>query len=217
MTGVKRSRANTTMFAHHQLVPRFSGGVIAGYQMTCRSAGHYSCKKELAISVGGTAENTRRVLKTWVLMGYGMANRSEHMSTDLKTVLLEKLKSNEMLDERSLDELALADPDSLSTPFSHPERSTASTAPQTSMGECGEDAPEALHTEMTRLASQGLIPFTSSQQRLRNRRTRGSTYGVPADLSDALRFGYISPNLPPPSGMQWRHRSGAWVLEHRGC
>ena len=33
-------------------------------------------------------------------------------------------------------------------------------------------------------------------------------YGVPSELRVALQYGYIHPNLPPPTGLRWLCRAG---------
>ena len=54
------------------------------------------------------------------------------------------------------------------------------------------------------LMQEGTLPRTTRQQRRRNQRTSGTTYGVPQGvLSEALEHGYIHPNLPAPPGLRW--------------
>ena len=54
------------------------------------------------------------------------------------------------------------------------------------------------------MMQEGILPRTTKEQRQRNRLTSGTTYGVPAGLTDALHAGYLHPNFPPPEGMEWR-------------
>ncbi len=77
-------------------------------------------------------------------------------------------------------------------------------------------APLALHARMVELHARGGIPFTTVAQRERNQGTAGSTYGAPPEFADAVRFGYLSPNLPAPSGFRWKARGGTWTLAPLG-
>ena len=67
------------------------------------------------------------------------------------------------------------------------------------------------------MMESGQLPRTTEAQRTRNKVTPGTLYGVPSGLCEALRFGFISPNLPPPSGLAWhRLRGQGFVLRPRG-
>ena len=63
------------------------------------------------------------------------------------------------------------------------------------------------------MAREGKIPVSTLKQRRRQKGTSGSCYGVEASLRDALKFGYIGPNLPAPLGRIWRSDGGGvWRL-----
>ena len=79
-----------------------------------------------------------------------------------------------------------------------------------------EDIPDDVRAELERMVTEGMLPRTTSEQRKRQKLSRGSEYGVPPNLKNALKWGYISPNLPAPTGMQWRARGGRWSLLPRG-
>ena len=118
--------------------------------------------------------------------------------------------------EETLDALVSQSSDNYVPPFVIPE-ATAPFAPRDDiLGRRAPGTPAELHAEMVRMANEGSIPITSLQQRQRNRGTAGSSYGIPPGLTAALAHGYISPNLPPPAGLVWGHRGGAWVLLPRG-
>ena len=57
---------------------------------------------------------------------------------------------------------------------------------------------------------------TISEHRKRQKLSRGSEHSVPPNLKNALKWGYISPNLLAPTGMQWRARGGRWSLFPQG-
>ena len=71
------------------------------------------------------------------------------------------------------------------------------------------ETPPDIREQMQLLIQQGSIPATSVDQRRRNKRARGAEYGVPPELSTALQYSYLHPNLPPPRGMRWK------MLGHR--
>jgi hypothetical protein len=85
------------------------------------------------------------------------------------------------------------------------------------LGPAVEGVPRDVHEAMENLASQGVIPVTTHDQRAQLRFTPGSWYGVPAFLSDARKHGYIGPNLPPPAGFTWKcANKNEWSLCPRG-
>jgi hypothetical protein len=83
------------------------------------------------------------------------------------------------------------------------------------LGERG-DVPEAVHNSMEALRRRGAIPRTSLEQRQKSKMTSGSSYGVPPELVDALKWRYLHPDLPPPTGMKWICRGGKWSLAPLG-
>jgi hypothetical protein len=78
------------------------------------------------------------------------------------------------------------------------------------------DVPLEVHDRMEELARRGGIPCSTPGQRRRHRGTSGSEYGVPPALREALRLGYLSPNLPAPIGLCWKVRGGKWALVPNG-
>lgn len=83
------------------------------------------------------------------------------------------------------------------------------------LGSAG-DVPAEVHGRMVALFVAGGLPRSSLNQRRRNRLTSGSGYCVPGSLREALRWGYVHPNLQPPHGMVWRGLGGVWRLVPRG-
>lgn len=78
------------------------------------------------------------------------------------------------------------------------------------------DVPREVHERMLELRLMGAVPCSTLEQRRRNALTSSSSYGVPTGLRDALKFGYLSPNLAPPEGFCWKGRGGQWALAPRG-
>ena len=85
--------------------------------------------------------------------------------------------------------------------------------------------PPQVAARLEVLIAEGRLPRTTAEQRRRNHRTSGTTYGVLDGLVEALEAGYIHPNLPPPQGMVWNliaHKTfalqarGGWRLD-RAC
>ena len=77
--------------------------------------------------------------------------------------------------------------------------------------------PEGVHDRMESLAAQGAVPMTTPEQReLSGGMRAGSEYRVPDSLLEALRWGYVGPDLPAPQGFLWRGRAGKWQLAPRG-
>lgn len=87
--------------------------------------------------------------------------------------------------------------------------------PHSRLGDRG-DVPQEVHERMEELARRGGIPCSTPEQRRRNGMTAGNEYGVPPALRDALRHGYLGPNLPAPIGFYWRAGGGKWSLAPRG-
>ena len=78
------------------------------------------------------------------------------------------------------------------------------------------NVPELVHERMLLLVAKGTFPKTIPIQRQKNLGTQKSVYGVPPELAEARRFGYIGPNLPAPLGMRWVCRSSKWSLAPSG-
>ena len=79
----------------------------------------------------------------------------------------------------------------------------------------GDGEPPEVHERMRRLVGEGVFPATTYQQLARARKVT-SVIGVPPMLQEARDFGYIGPNLRPPTGGQWVYGGGAWRLRQRG-
>jgi len=166
------------------------------------------------------------MLKAWALLGAGVVTRGEHMKPTWKQTLLNNLKDGFILPEADLDAVAAATADDLDcevvSPFgvqlaaSSSSRRRVKAKTSDVLGPAGSGVPPEIHAGMQRLAASGDLPITTLEQRSRNQRTPGTTYGTPQTLRAALQHGYIHPNLPAPRGMEWRARAGTWCLKVKG-
>ncbi len=85
-----------------------------------------------------------------------------------------------------------------------------------SLGEAAPDVPATVHQSMEALVKTGQICRTTLSQRMKCKLTSGSEYGVSSILKEALKYGYIHPDLAPPRGLLWKCRAGSWFLAPRG-
>ena len=209
----KRDRANYEAFGMHHLVKRYKDGVCTGYQMSCRVGAHgQGCSKEMSLSVGGGGLMTRVLLKTWALIGQGLTSKALHMGAVLRKDLLDKARQGELLTEPELDELVSLDTTPQPFVFAEPALPSQGSV----LGDALEGVPASVHEDCCSMASQGILPVTTPEMRKRNQQASNTDYHVPVQLLPALRFGYISPNLPPPRGMRWRAQRGRWHLAPQG-
>ena len=74
------------------------------------------------------------------------------------------------------------------------------------------DTPPSMRRELQKLVDDGILPPTAAATRKRVRESRGGRYKCPPAYTDAVRWGYTSPNLPYPHNMLWRHHEGEWIL-----
>jgi len=73
------------------------------------------------------------------------------------------------------------------------------------------DCTEALHIKMLEYAMRGDIPITKPEQRARLARKKPTFHGAPA-WRDAVKMGYIHPDIAPPKGYTWKRVSIGWKL-----
>ena len=212
---VTRDRSNRMQFGPHHLVPRFRDGAHTGYQMSC--AFHSKCSKEVSATRVGTMAAARVILKSWALLAPAADSRQSHMGPGLRKQLDEASKAGALLTEAELEELVAiqegrGQEDEAVAPF----RVIDAEDRDPDLGGRAEHVPPDIHTAMVSLASRGLIPRTTQQERARNKVSSASVYEVPAELRQALEFGYVHPNIGAPAGLLWRARGGVWRLCPRG-
>eukprot|EP00971_Amphidinium_carterae_P352645 6492685-Amphidinium_carterae.9 len=205
-----RDASHTVQWGDHSYVQRFTNGVLTGYQMTCHH--HTKCSKELSFNVAGSESKARHMLKAWIILGLGLPDRESHMKPDVKAMLQEALENGLLLEESLLDKCVSLNHSRWCSPFTINWRQQC----EGKLGKKAKDVPEHVHKQMEELVRQNKIVATTPAQRLRNRRTHNTDYGVPQTLKEGLVWGYISPNLAPPQGMIWRAVAGSWRLSHRG-
>eukprot|EP00971_Amphidinium_carterae_P136415 2702965-Amphidinium_carterae.1 len=96
-------------------------------------------------------------------------------------------------------------------------RDTPREATPSLLGAAAPGVPAEVHREMERLAAMGALPITSPDQRARQKFSKGSAYAVPQMYKQARDYKYLTPNLPPPTGLVWRCRGqNEWILCHKG-
>lgn len=167
----------------------------------------------MTIGAAGSVNAVRVILKSWVLLGAADADRRAHMSPAWKPTLLDLYKNDCLLNEDMIDAMAVTDWTAAiisPVPCAAPPVGPAEGL----LGEPMAGISAASHARMEKLAADGHIPITSTEQRRRHGRLHGSI--VPEALREAVRLGYLHPNLPAPQGMQWECRGGVWGLALRG-
>ena len=206
------------------LTPRFKAKKLSGYQMFCSRPEHNverRCTKELSFGVAGGEDVCRRMLKSWIVFGAGVSSRDEHMFSCWKMILnLKKdlaLPFEVLLDENTVHDWDAYDDVGRSQRIAPPAPQDFLPGERDRLGSAAPGVPESVHAEMEELAASGAVPITTQKQRSRNKKTPGTTYGVPPWLSDAVKYNYVHPNLPPPRGCVWRFSSGnTWTLCFKG-
>lgn len=91
--------------------------------------------------------------------------------------------------------------------------------PRVTLGGLVPGTPPALHFEMEELARAGALPQSTFLQRLRNRRTPGTTYCLPPALIRALHASYLHPDHPSTQRFNYRWRrvsAGIWLMSPKG-
>jgi len=101
-------------------------------------------------------------------------------------------------------------------PLKEPERLAPPTVTPTvlgtdALGGRSWDCPEDVHARMLELVTRGDLPVTRPEQRARNMNKRPTFYGA-AEWRDAVKMGYIHPEMPPPRGLKWRKVTMGWKL-----
>ena len=201
------------------MTPRHTDGVISGWFCHCTNPCHRDerrCTKEVGVKIAGNSERALRLLKAWVVFGVGCESSvSHHKSFSMILAMGEDLPST-----NQLDLLAPHDWPELDWPV--PEDITSvddgADAPRKRRKKVVQvpDAPEHIHAVAVGMWESGELSVTSPEQRRRNGRLPGISYGTPTRYTELLKWGYIGPNLPAPSGYYWRCRPGEWVLCARG-
>ena len=226
---VIQRRSDTRIpFGKHWITPRYcrDSGNITGYFMRCFCDGHQEdgrCSRELSISQsGGDAQMTLNILCAWILFGQTCQSRTDHrkcfnMVREIaaqgmlpsQDVLLAQLQQDEasVIDISECDKVTLEDAPAV------PAR-CGMRLKRKQPNPCGPqgDIPEDISSQASVMMSDGSLPFSTSEQRERNRMSAGTEYGVPVVYKPFLLHGYIHPNLPAPRNMSWKCSPGKWWL-----
>lgn len=202
-----RNRFVADLFGMCRLTPRFHDGAIVGYQATCAFEGHNKCNKTLSNNVSGGLDNTLRMLKAWLKKGAEVQSKEEHRA--LWDEIAKSKADNTLPSMADLD----ATPPSAAAAAAAAARAPAPSSPGV---DCPPTPPGIAEAARVLIESNAL-PRTTPEQRRRNRPKPKVEYKVPQHLYEALKWGYIAPNLPPPAGFVWRAcPGGAYRLQPRG-
>lgn len=237
-----RTVGTSTPFGLCRLTPRFGAvhsdhaGRLLGYQATCMNPHHTACNRSLSNNVSGSEEMTLRMLQLWLALGVPVAvkDKSQHKQqwTQVEWAAaagtLPTLAQLEAIAPTAyephmpaqmpppplpppLEPPPLQDPPSSSASASAgPPTADAATAP-------APGTPRAVQLRMQELIDSGALASTTVEQRRRNKRTMGTTYGAPPHLQEAVEHSYCLPDLPPPPGMKWKRKAAnKFMLVPRG-
>ena len=204
-----------------RLTPRVSknSDEITGYQMTCLNAKHENCNKSLSNSVSGSKDMTERMLRAWIVWGQEAADKEQHKKIWGRVLLAKKRGTIPSLADlgamgQARQPRRAADSASANPAKSAPARRVVGKSTDSA---AAPGTPDTVAERMEAMMAEGSLPRTTQAQRARNRRTKGTEYGVPPALIEALQWGFISPNLPAPRGMVWvasGHKQ--FTLQYRG-
>ena len=155
-----------------------------------------------------------RFLKGWAIFGMVFDSREEHRDPDFIANMEDMLYSNNLPTMEELDAMC---PIELSDDVVAPLSETVNVIDEDMAVEPGEEGvPEEVHARMERLMRDGDIPLTTGAGRKRCRKSLTTIFHYPPEMHDAVTYGYILSNLPPPRGLQWKARGGQWHLMPRG-
>ena len=155
------------------------------------------------------------MLKTWVVHGMFAMEREAHMKDTWKEVV--DLRGNGSLpDMASLDAVAV---DDWKGELGVPSIVTLIVLDDVATDELDgrdPDVPEEVHQAMIELFKAGGVPRSTQVQQRRALCGKSMTVSIPPNLTSALRYGYIAPNLKPPRGMRWSFVNGKFSLNVLG-
>ena len=186
-------------------------------QITCGNPAHHGCQqcsKEISFNKAGGREMGLRFLKSWAIFGMAFDSRGQHLDPDFIMNMESMLHSNNLPTMEELDAMC---PIVLSDDVVAPLSETAIVIDEDMAVEPAEEGvPEEVHARMERLMRDGDIPCTTRAGRKRCRKSLNTIFHYPPEMHDAVTYGYVHPNLPPPRGQQWKARGGQWHLKPRG-
>ena len=150
------------------------------------------------------------MLKAWIVLGAeSTTSKTGHFDCWPDVKRLTELPSDKDLEGMAPTEWK-DHTDIIDLDYSH----AAEVAPTHRVGQ--EQAPVDVHAAAQAMWASGELAETTPAQRRRNPMCSGVSYGTPPRYTALLKYGYISPNLPAPSGYQWRSHAGVWSLQPRG-
>ena len=193
---------------------------VIGYQMMCTRPCHNlsgRCTKELHFRSGKVTEDVvMRRLMAWVVFGAGSPDQRSHR-VDAFGLIMQLEEDCGLPSFVDLDFEKITDWEAFNRQLTPAvELPSASPAAHAELGEAAPGCPDEIHQEMRRLAALGALPLTTLEQRMRQRLSSGTTYGVPPGLRPALHWVYLNPNLPNPTNMCWKCKGKTWLLVLKG-
>lgn len=223
VVGTRRNMYVAFPFGACRLTPRTNArGDVSAYQLTCTHPAHNSgtrCTKTVSVAKHGEGI-TLRMLKAWTVKGYSAASKAAHQ--DLWKEVVDSVAAGTLQADRDLEASAVADWGRL-----HPMRGSSDAGfegasppaqgaeGQDPLGGAAPEVPPDVHARMLSMFAAGGLPQSSQEQRSRFSKTSGSKYAVPEGLTEAWRFHYVHPNIPPPRGMEWKATGGVLRLRPR--
>ena len=169
------------------------------------------------------ADTVLRMVKYWLVLGYYHSEESDkkpsHSTEEEKasashksmwSIVEQTFRDGSLPTHTELDWLSTR-PASMHKPSGEEQGGgivsttplAASAAPRT---------PPHVHEECQNMMQRGTIWTTTVEQRARNKKVPGITYIIPSQLTSALDWGYISPNLPAPQNYRWQGVADKWFL-----
>ena len=218
-------RVGPVGFGLCKIVQRMRQGALVGYQVTCTHPRHRckeGCQKENSFSTAGSEDVCLRQLLAWIVFGCDAPDRKGHKFDAWKTVLqlgvdegdglpsLKTLWKMRPLDWKDYDQAAALGP------VDRPLLEEVEGIGAAFLGDAAPGCPPEVHYRMQEMARKGALPSTSPGQRARQKLVPGTTYGVPPMYREALRFGYLNPNLTCPDCYVWRCQANTWLLSMKG-
>ena len=202
------------------LTPRWKDGVVSAWFMHCTNPAHtkagVSCTKEVSIKAAGSEDRALRLVKSWIVF----ASESTTTKADHVACWNHIAKVDVSPSDAELEAAAPADWPDVNIDEATLEMTSDEGAIPTSRGSTKraltENVPNDVHQAAVAMWQAGELCETTPEQRQRNGRCAGVNYGTPHRYAQLLRYGYLGPNLPPPTSYHWACRPGTWILLPRG-
>ena len=157
------------------------------------------------------------MLRAWIAWGQGCASKEEHKAIWSRVCSAKKKSKLPSLEALLAMPVFAPVSGAASASAAGTGKQSSATEQSSAVANSAPRTPDEVTERMEAMIAAGQLPRTTKAQRRRNKRTNNTEYGVPQGLSEALQWGFVHPNLPPPRGMQWV-ASGLkqFTLQYRG-